>query len=159
VERQPEAKQGTQDTQGTSAQYAARVLPETQNVTNPDMAVGRPDGQYAYVNLYGFLDLEISLTNGPGDDILVYARRQGQGLPNMLQNYIVHVKPERGGDWVAIGAGSGVGGAERFDLGEVRETTAVRIVFTNPRRPSQAGEYRIDGTETRMGIDAVEALR
>jgi hypothetical protein len=157
MEREPDAKQDVQDAQGTSAQYATRVLPETQNVTNPDLAVGRSDGQYAYVNLYGFLDLEITVANGPGDDLLVFARRQGQGVPNMLQNFIVYVKPERG-DWVGIGAGGGVGGAERFDLGEVRETTAVRIVFTNPRRPSQAGEYRIDGTETRMGIDAVEAL-
>lgn len=158
IDREPEATQDVREARGTSAQYATQVLPETQNVTNPDLALGRPDGQYAYVNLYGFLDLGVSITNGPGDDLLVYARRQGQGLPNMLQNYIVYVKPERG-DWVGIGAGGGVGGAERFDLGEVKNTTAVRIVFTNPRRPSQAGEYRIDGSESRMGIDSVEALR
>ena len=157
LEREPEAKQDVQDAQGTSAQYASRVLPATQNVTNPEAAVGRPDGQHAYVNLYGFLEMEITVTNGPGDDLLVFARRQEQGVPNMLQNYVVYVKPERG-DWVGIGTGGGVGGAERFDMSEVRKTTAVRIVFTNPRRPSQAGEYRVDGSETRMGIDAVEAL-
>jgi hypothetical protein len=158
MDREPEAKQDVQEARGTSAQYASKVLPETQNVNNPNLALGRPDGQFAYVNLYGFLDLELTVENGPGDDLIVYARRQEQGLPNMLKNYYVYVKPERG-DWESIGTGAGVSGAERFDLGEVRRITAIRIVFTNPRRPSQAGEYRIEGAEARMGIDAVEAMR
>jgi hypothetical protein len=76
----------------------------------------------------------------------------------MLKNYYVYARTERG-EWEAIGSGAGVSGSERFDLGEVRKATAIRIVFTDPRRPSQAGEYRIEGTETRMGIDAVEAMR
>jgi len=154
----PEAQQDIQEARGTSAFYASQVLPETQKVTNPELALGRQDGQFAQVNMYGFLDLELSVANGPGDDVVVYAKRQGQGLPNMLRNYYVYARTERG-EWEAIGSGAGVSGSERFDLGEVRKATAIRIVFTDPRRPSQAGEYRIEGTETRMGIDAVEVMR
>jgi hypothetical protein len=156
--RSPAVRQDTQEALGAGALYASRVLSETQNVTNPELALGRPDGQFAQVNIYGFLDLELPLTNGPGDDVVVYARRQDEGLPNMLQNYIVYVRTERG-EWEALGSGAGLSGSERFDLGEIRNASAVRIVFSDPRRPSQAGEYRIEGTESRMGIDAVESMR
>jgi len=154
----PAAQQDIQEARGTSALYASRVLPETQNVTHPELALGRQDGRFAQVNVYGFLDLDLSVANGPGDDIVVYAKRQGKGLPNMLKNYYVYARTERG-EWEAIGSGAGVSGSERFDLGKVRKTTAIRIVFTDPRRPSQAGEYRIEGTESLMGIDAVEVMR
>jgi hypothetical protein len=158
VAGKPAVRQDTQEASGTSARYASQVLSETQNVTNPELALGSPDGQFAQVNMYGFLDLELPLTNGPGDDVVVYARRQGQGLPNMLRNYIVYARTDRG-EWEALGSGAGLSGSERFDLGEIRNASAIRIVFSNPRRPSQAAEYRIEGTESRMGIDAVEAIR
>ncbi len=158
VAGRPAVQQDTRDSQGTSALYATQVLSETQNVSNPELALGRPDGQFAQVHIYGFLDLELAVTNKAGDDIVVYARRQGQGLPNMLKNYYVYARTDRG-EWEAIGSGAGVSGSQRFDLGEVRRASAIRIVFTNPRRPAQAGVDRNEGADSRMGIDAVEAVR
>ena len=76
----------------------------------------------------------------------------------MLRNYIVYARTERG-EWEALGSGAGLSGSERFDLGEIRNASAIRIVFSNPRRPAHAGQDLIEGTASRMGIDAVEAMR
>jgi hypothetical protein len=143
---------------GGTLRYATKALPETQNVENPDLAVGPPDGQYAMINYLGFIDLEFSVSNGAGDDIVVHARRQDEGSPMPNLNYFVYVMPVRG-DWEAIGMGTGTGGAERFDLGEIRAIDRIRIVYRELTRRSLEGALYGTGEQSIMKIDAVEALR
>lgn len=163
------AAQGTA-AQGTAAQadrrqarggtprYATKVLSGTQNVENPEFALGQPDGQYALINYLGFIELEFSVSNGSGNDFTVHARRQEDGSPMPNLNYFVYVKPERG-DWVAIGMGKGTGGAEQFDLGDFTSTNQIRIVFRELTRTSLDGAVYGTGEQSIMRIDAVVALR
>ena len=63
---------------GFSRDFATQVL-ETQYVENPQMALDKPDGQYAQIGEFGSLDLEIDVRNRDGDDIAVYAKRKKEG--------------------------------------------------------------------------------
>jgi len=150
-------RQDTRQTRGGNLKYATKVLAETQNVENPQLALGRPDGQYARINYLGFIDLEFAVNNGSGDDFIVHARRQDAGSPMPNLNYFVYVKPDRG-DWEAIGMGTGTGGSESFDLGDFKSADRIRIVFREVSRRSLEGALLGTGEQSIMRIDAVEAL-
>ncbi len=140
--------------------FARRVLEETSLVTNPEAALNRPDGQVATISINGILDLELIATNGPGDDIAIYASQLGavEGIWPEMMSYGVLVK-EDGGEWVAIGRGAGVKTPETFDLGEIRRINKVRIVFKYFENPELGTKpWRLHGEEYAIGIDAVEAL-
>jgi hypothetical protein len=179
--------QAPQETQNPESSYqgtqpvgtATAVLPDTLMVENAESALYRPDGKYAEISVMGNLDLELSATNGPGDDIAIYARRSGEAreaqaapeeeglpvglegdlLPGVPPSYGVLVMGEQG-DWEAIGRGAGVKSPERFDLGSIRSIKKIRIVFKYETNPDLAlKRYKIAGSQaTTMGIDAVEAL-
>jgi hypothetical protein len=158
---------------------ATAVLPDTLMVETPELALYRPDGKYAEISVMGNLDLELNATNGPGEDIAIYARRAGEAreaqaapeeegipmglegalLPGVPPSYGVLVMSERG-DWEAIGRGAGINSPERFDLGSIRSITKIRIIFKYETNPDLAlKRYTIAGSQaTTMGIDAVEAL-
>ena len=102
--------------------YAARVMSSTFQVRNPEFALDRPDGKYAEIAYYGILDLELEATNGPGDDIAVYAQRHDVGILPETLNCGVFVMG-RDEDWIYIGTVGGLRSPEKFDLGEVRSST------------------------------------
>lgn len=140
--------------------YATRVLEDTSLVTNPEAALNRPDGQAATISINGFLDLELIATNGPGDDIAIYASQIGatEGIWPEMMSYGVLVR-ENGTEWVAIGRGAGVKTPETFDLGEIRRINKIRIVFKYFENPELGAKpWRLHGEEYAIGIDAVEAL-
>jgi hypothetical protein len=157
-----------------STGFATAVLPETLLVENPEFALYSPDGKFADISFSGFLDLEFSVKNGPGDDIAIYARRagtqegmqleegipanlDGSALPGALQ-YGVLVMGDSG-DWEAVGQGMGINSPDKFDLGRISNIKKIRIVF----RPygnvtADIKPYRLPSQELSMGIDAVVAL-
>jgi hypothetical protein len=158
---------------------ALAVLPDTLLVENPELALYRPDGKYAEISIMGYLDLEFSANNGPGDDIAIYARRaggpdqtpageeegglpvglEGSLLPDTLLSYGVLVMGDQG-DWEAIGRGAGIKSPETFDLGSIRSIKKIRIIFKYETNPDLAiKRYKFaESRESTMGIDAVEAL-
>ena len=140
-----------------SSKYATQVLAGTLHVDKPALALGAPDGSYAGIELYGNLDLEISVTNGEGDDLAVYAKRPAYGILPETMNYAVLVL-SAGGDWKSIGIGSGEDEPERFDLGDIQSAEKVRILFKDPTDIVVAKPNRTYPQEYKMGIDAVEAL-
>jgi len=140
----------------SSRDFATRVLDTTQYVEKSGLALDRPDGRLALLRLFGFLDLEVQVANGPGPDLAVYAQRPTEGILPDTMNYGVFASYR--GEWRFIGTGGGSGGPETFDLGEIPSTEKIRLVFKDytqvqTNRPLQAypGEYA-------MGIDAVQAL-
>ncbi|MGB7295896.1 MAG: hypothetical protein WBC70_09940 [Candidatus Aminicenantales bacterium] len=159
-----------------SSPYATAVLPDTLMVENPELALYPPDGRFAEIPFGGFLDLELSAKNGPGDDIAIYARRSGTeggaaiedgipvgaeqlAFPGALQ-YGVLVWGDTG-DWEAVGQAMGLNSPETFDLGYLSGITKIRIVFRalgNPSADLRADYYRLTPQGFSMGIDAVEAL-
>jgi hypothetical protein len=164
------------DARGFSSDYASRVMYSNELVRNPSSALDKPDGIFADIPLLGILDLQISLKNGPGDDIAIYALHSGAqsvapggeeegGLPIIVADFY-----EEGlwygvlgmgdqGDWVAIGKGSGTMSPEKFDLGDLSSVNKIRIMFkhfSNAEFPVQFD--RTQGNENSFRIDAVEAL-
>ncbi|MGQ9671995.1 MAG: hypothetical protein ACUVV5_02540 [Candidatus Aminicenantales bacterium] len=140
--------------------YATRVLEETYLVTNAEAALNRPDDQFAVISTNGFLDLELIAENGPGDDIAVYAVRSGseEGLWPETMSYGVLVK-EDSGEWTAIGRGSGISSPEKFELGEIRRISKIRILFKYYDNPDLGVKpWRLHGEEYTIMVDAVEAL-
>ena len=153
---------------------ATAVLPDTLLVEDPESALYAPDGKFAEISFDGFLDLEFSAKNGPGDDIAIYARRQGtqggtpleEGMPAGLEglafpgalHYGILVMGDSG-DWEAVGQGMGVNSPEKFDLGSISNLKKIRIVF-RPYANTTADwkPYRATSQEFTMGIDAVVAL-
>ncbi len=156
VAQETQARQDQQSRRG-QAQYATQVLPETHLVDNPQLALQRPDGQYALINYLGFLDLEIRARNEQGDDLAVYARRQTQSNANPYMNYYVFVKTEDG-DWEGIGMGNGTTGVESFDLGRFEKVEMIRIIFRDQTRQNMVYGQRVENIDMHMGIDAVEVL-
>ncbi|MBM3285725.1 MAG: hypothetical protein FJY81_07605 [Candidatus Aminicenantes bacterium] len=154
-----------QETTGTQAEfqnspYATRVLPDTYLVTNPEAALNRPDGQFAVISVNGFLDLEFSAENGPGDDIAVYAVRSGseEGVWPDTMSYGLLVK-EDGGDWKAVGRGTGIKTPETFELGDIRRIKKIRILFKYYDNPDLGVRpWRLHAEEYAIAVDAVEAL-
>jgi hypothetical protein len=162
--------------EGAGSPFATGVLPDTIMVENPEMALYSPDGSYAEIPFGGFLDLELSAKNGPGEDIAIYARRSGSeggaqiedGIPLGAESLAFPGALQYGvlvwggsGDWEAIGQGMGISSPERFDLGYIPSITRIRIVFRafgNASADIRADYYRLTPQGFSMGIDAVEAL-
>lgn len=140
--------------------FATRVLPETYLVANPEAALGLPDGSAAEISINGFLDLEFSAENGPGDDIAVYAIRSGtqEGIWPDTLSYGVLVMGDQG-EWEAAGPGAGITSPEKFDLGNLKKIKKIRIVFRYYGNPDLGiVPWRLHPGEYTIGIDAVEAL-
>lgn len=162
--------------EGGGSPFATAVLPDTLMVENPEFALYPADGSFAEIPFGGFLELELSARNGPGDDIAIYARRSGSergtpiedgiplgaeslAFPGALQ-YGVLVRGDTG-DWEAVGQGMGLDSPETFDLGYLPGITRIRIVFRaygNASADVRADYYRLTPQGLSMGIDAVEAL-
>lgn len=140
--------------------HGSRVLPETYLVANPEAALGLPDGSTAEISINGFLDLEFSAENGPGDDIAVYGLRSGtqEGIWPETMSYGVLVMGDQG-DWEAVGRGAGITSPEKFDLGSLKRIRKIRIVFKYYDNPDYGVvPWRLHSEEYTIGIDAVEAL-
>jgi hypothetical protein len=165
------------DTTSFTLNYATQILESTQFVENAQFALNKPDGQFAMIPLLGILDLEISAKNGPGADIVIYAKQAGAkeimpggeeeiGTPfeafmyDYWQGFWYGVLGmEEQGDWVAIGRGAGMTSQEEFDIGDLRSIKRIRIIF-KPHNNADPGVkfYRMQPGESLFGIDAVEAL-
>jgi hypothetical protein len=157
----------------SSAAFATGVLPDTSLVENPDSALYMPDGKWAEIAVGGTLDLDFRATNGPGDDIAIYARWPGarEGMPKNAEggvplsawptgmtSYGVLVMGESG-DWQAIGRGAGAISPETFDLGDIPSIKKIRIIFKPDSNPASFFNSEMLGpNEYTIGIDAVLAL-
>jgi hypothetical protein len=156
---------------------ATKVIFSTGPVTNPDLALDRPDDQFAIISEMGVLDLELVAKNGPGADIAVYARMATQqetaseeneegGIPirstgaDPLEGFSYGVLVMDGNDeWQEIGRGNGINNPEEFDLGEISEVKKIRIMYKPHNNPGIAAKLNtITEKENTVGIDAVEAL-
>jgi len=145
------------DTTSFTLNYATRILESTQFVENAQFVLNKPDGQFAEVGEFGFLDLEIEVKNRQGNDIAVYARRLQEGYQSMTMNYGVFV--ENRGEWEFIGFGAGTSSPETFDLGDIRSANKIRIIFKDFTQDLwSAKPYKLHTLEYSMGIDAVESL-
>jgi len=75
-----------------------------------------------------------------------------------MSSYGVLVMGE-GGEWEAIGRGSGENRPEKFDFGTVTSVKKIRIIFKPDNNPSPPNKpNQLSRQEYTMGIDAVEAL-
>jgi len=168
---------GQIDTSEYIQNYATKLLDSSPLVENPEFALDKPDGQFAEIPILGILDLEINAKNGPGADIIIYARQAGAkeilpggaeegGLPfeafvyQYWQGFWYGVLGmEERGDWVAIGQGTGTNSQEEFDIGSLRSLKMIRIIF-KPHTNADLGVrfYRLQPGESLIGIDAVEVL-
>jgi hypothetical protein len=168
---------GQIDTSEYIQNYATKLLDSSPLVENPEFALNKPDGQFAEMPILGILDLEINVKNGPGADIIIFARQAGAkeimpggaeegGLSfeafayGYLQGFWYGVLGmEERGDWVAIGQGTGTNSQEEFDIGSLRSLKKIRIIF-KPHNNADLGVrfYRGQPGESLFGIDAIEAL-
>ncbi len=139
--------------------FATKVLTTSELVHDSQAALHAPDGKSAAIEFYGLLDLEIETVNGAGEDIAVYITRstEGQGPEDM--HYLVFSQ-DRNGEWIGLGVGGGLVSPERFDLGELRKASVIRIVYRNLRRMYDTHIDPRDITRGRYAIhvDAVAAL-
>jgi len=143
--------------QGFSREYATQVLNTTEYVENPQLALDKPDRQYAEIGEFGSLDLEIDVKNRDGDDIAIYAKRQKGGHQNESRNYGVFV--EYRGEWEFIGFGGGITSPETFDLGEIQSAKKMRLLFKDFTRSMwTAKPFQHQEVTFSMGIDAVKSL-
>jgi hypothetical protein len=140
-----------------SREYATQILESTQYVENPQLALDKPDGEYAEIGEFGSLDLEIDVKNREGDDIAIYAKRQQEGHQNESRNYGVFV--EHQGEWEFIGFGGGTISPETFDLGEIPSAKKIRLLFKDFTQSAwTAKPYQQENVSHSMGIDAVKCL-
>jgi hypothetical protein len=164
------------EAKGFRSDYATQVLNSNELVRNPELALDKPDGRFAELPLLGFIDLEISVKNGPGDDIAIYALHAGAqmvapggeeegGIPEIVADYYEEglwygvLGMEAQGDWVAIGKGSGTNSPEKFDLGDLSSINKIRIMFKPSSNPDLPVKFnRTQANESTFGIDAVESL-
>ncbi len=139
--------------------FATKVLTTSELVRNPEAALYAPDGESAAIEFYGFLDLEIETVNGAGEDIAVYVTKPTDGQAPENMHYLVFSK-DRNGEWIGLGVGGGMASPERFDLGELRKASVIRIVYRNLRRMYDTHIDPRDITRGRytINIDAVAAL-
>ncbi|MFQ6038702.1 MAG: hypothetical protein ACE5LV_08805 [Candidatus Aminicenantales bacterium] len=144
------------DIQSFAQNFATQVLSSTQFVQNPQLALDKPDGRYALLGYFGFLDLECRVRNGPGNDLAVYARRPREGILPETMNYAVFV--EYRGEWHHIGTGAGITSPEAFDLGEIPSAGKIRLVFKDYTQTQITKPYRTYAQDYAIGIDAVEVL-
>ncbi|MGD9344918.1 MAG: hypothetical protein PVH84_03590 [Candidatus Aminicenantes bacterium] len=156
---------------------ATKVIFTTEPVNNPELALRKPDQQFATLSEMGVMDLEFSAKNGPGADIAIYARMSTQqqtaskeseegGQPlrptgvDPLEGFWYGVLVRDGDDdWLEIGKGNGMSSPEQFDLGNISEIKRIRIMFKSHNNPTIAAKLnRMTVEENTLGIDAVEAL-
>jgi len=178
-ERSPQQEERLRD-QGSgdfdNHKYATKVLPASELVKNPELALNRPDGKFAEMSLQGVLEIEINIQNGPGEDIAIYSRISGAqvtmpggeeegGIPETLgvdlhEGYWYGVMAiNKYGEWEAIGRGRGGSDSEKFDLGSLSSTRKIRIIFKSLVVPDIPVKYvRSQSRELTCGIDAIEAL-
>jgi hypothetical protein len=139
--------------------YATAFLDSSVYVHDSEEAIGEPDGEFAKIEYWGWLDLEIRVKNGEGDDIAIYAKRSEGGVSDYrFHHYLVIVK--LADEWRIIGIGGGVTSPEKFDLKDVQRVDMLRILYRNRheiRQMSRSLQHYPPGGYT-MGIDAVEAL-
>lgn len=177
VLRVDRAKQpGQLEARGFSIGYATQVLNANELVSHPDLALEKPDGRFAEIPLLGVLDLQITASNGPGEDIAVYAVHAGAsavapggeeegGIPQIVADFYEEglwygvLGMEEEGEWVAIGKGSGMTSPEKFDLGSLSSVTKIRIMF----KPFSNVDFpmKFDSTQSNdsaFRLDAVESL-
>jgi hypothetical protein len=161
---------------GFSTDYATQVIDFNELVRNPEWALDKPDGRSAEIPMLGFIDLQISAKNGPGDDIAVFALNAGAesvapggeeegGIPQIVADFYEEglwygiLGMEKDGDWVAIGKGSGTVSPEKFDLGSLSSVNKVRIMF----RQFSNADFPVKFNKTQaydpiIKIDAIESL-
>lgn len=145
------------DTTSFTLNHAAQILESTQFVENAQFALNRPDGQFAEIGEFGFLDLKVEVINRQGSDIAVYARRLQEGYQSMTMNYGVFV--EHRGEWEFIGFGGGNSSPDTFDLGDIQSANKIRIIFKDFTQDMwSAKPYKLHTVDYSMGIDAVESL-
>ena len=165
------------EARGFRSDYAGQVLNANEFVRNPELALDKPDGQYAKISILGIVDFQISAKNGPGDDIAIYARQTGtkemlpggeeeEGVPVVALSfgytqgfwYGVFGMNEHG-NWVTIGQGKGMNSPEKFDMGNLSSVTKIRIMFKPHSNADQGIRYnRGPSSESTFGIDAIESL-
>jgi hypothetical protein len=156
--------------EGAGSAFATAVLPDSSLVENPEFALSPPDGRFAEIPLYGFLILELSAKNGPGDDIAIYANRRTTSLESVLpgeedeplwtdlMTYGV-LGLGAGREWESIGRGSGVNSPEKFDLGSLASVSTIMIIFRYYNEPQAGFKQTKDIVgDYYIGIDAIEAL-
>ncbi len=142
---------------GFSRDFATRIISSSETVQNPQFALDKPDGKYAELGEFGSIDLEIDIKNSSGNDIAVYAHRKEIGIQLSTMNYGVFV--EHQGEWEFIGFGGGNSSPEAFDLGDIRSTTKIRLLFKDFSQTMwTAKPYRFSEVGYSMGIDAVKSL-
>jgi len=160
---------------GFRSGYAIQVLSSNELVKNPEFALDKPDGKHAELSMMGYIDLQISAKNGPGDDIAIYALFAGAkdvtpggeeegGIPEAITSYYGEglwygvLGMDNQGDWAEIGKASGRNSPEKFDLGDLSSLKQIRIMF----RPAASGNlpYRQEIYQSAgiFKIDAVESL-
>lgn len=145
---------------GGSRLFATRVRSEFE-VDSPQNALKKPDGAFAEIRYYGYLDLEIELVNQDGDDVAVYSRGPGAGVLPEMMAYAVFAGSGKDGeeDWIFLGQGNGRGGPETFDLGELASARSLRILYRMfPAERELAKPLRDYPREYGMRIDAVKSL-
>jgi len=140
-----------------SIKYGTKVLDATQRVQNPSSSLNKPDGSYAKVEYFGFLDLELKVDNKDGPDIGVHARRQQTGILPFNLNYALFAMNEDG-EWTYLGTGSGIQSPETFELGEISSTQKIRILFRDYTDTNTIKRLKPHSDEYYMGIDGVENL-
>jgi len=140
-----------------SMPFAWSILPSTSLVADAGSAIGGPDGAAALIAYGGYLDVEIDVKNGEGQDLAVYAQRPEEGILPETMLYFVFV-PDESGEWTNIGTGTGASGREDFDLGELKSVSRVRILFWEVALYDGVKPLRVYPGEYAMGVDAVEAL-
>jgi hypothetical protein len=148
------------DEQETLEKFGTGILPTSKFVQNPEEAIGVPDGKFAEIGYWGWLDVEMEVFNGEGNDIAVYASRSFEGIQDSrMMHYLVFV--QRDSAWVCIGIGGGLTGPEKFDLGDIPQVDKIRIMYRNRHelnqiQPNLGQTNRISSYS--MRIDSVEAL-
>jgi hypothetical protein len=163
------------DTSG-SGSYATEVLSNTRLVNRPELALKKPDGQYAEIKISGILDLSLAVQNGSGDDIAIYARpsggedvRQGGQEEGGISAAATYGMVEgiwygvfamnKQGEWIALGKGTGAKSPESFDLGSLAATDKIRIIFrTSANADLPYNRIRNTPQEITFGIDAAAVL-
>jgi len=140
-----------------SKKYGTKVLDSTAQVQSPSLSLHKPDGNFAKVEYYGFLDLELEVKNKSGPDIGVYARRQQTGILPFTLNYALFAL-DNDGEWIYLGTGSGVQSPEVFDLGEISDTQKIRILFRDYTDTNTIKRIKPHSEDYYMEIDAVEHL-
>lgn len=154
--------------------FARSVSSESFLVENPQLALGPPDNRFAEISIGGGLDLNIEVDNGPGPDLAVYAAPPARMVPEEEKGELLETEQaamwwgefayavlglDDEGEWQEIGFGSGRR-PDRFDLGALKTTKTIRIVFKAYNNPYLEGAkpMRLAGAELTFGLDAVRAL-